>query len=508
MKTFLDNVDDYLNKFSYTENGAIAYRSSGNELVDFNFKISYYREHQKEIEKDFDNLLDNYDNNETIARFLFYIGDIREGLGEREIFKVCLKKFLKLLSKEKALQILSFVSEYNRWDSLWKIVIDDDELFNIALPIINNQLLKDLENLDEDKPVSLLAKWLPSENASSIETKESAKKIRRALKLSSKMYRLVLTALREQIDVTEVKMSSNKWNEISYEKVPSKANLIYSNAFMKHDSERRTRYIESLQKGEAKINSSVNYPYEIIDKYTKGAFYYYDAIDTVRTYNELYEQMWKALPKLNIKNTLVVRDGSGSMLDKVGNTSCLSVATSLAIYLSENNSKAWKDKFITFSAHPKIVDLSNYNTLMEKINVAYKEADCSNTNIYKTMKLVLDTAIENNISQHDMPEMILIISDMQFDERSFHMNGSLFDNIKLEFEKAGYKLPRICFWNVTGNHSGTIPMRENEYGLILCSGFSVNIVKMFLSGKVNPYQILLDTLYSKRYDPIGEVFNN
>jgi hypothetical protein len=196
------------------------------------------------------------------------------------------------------------------------------------------------------------------------------------------------------------------------------------------------------------------------------------------------------------------------MLDRVGNTSCLSVATSLAIYLSENNSKAWKDKFITFSAHPEIVDLSNWKTLMEKINVAYEEADCSNTDIYKTMKLVLDTAIENNISQNDMPEMILIISDMQFDERSFHMNGSLFDNIKLEFKKAGYKLPKICFWNVAGNHSGTIPMRENEYGLILCSGFSVNIVKMFLSGKVNPYQILLDTLYSKRYDPIGEVFNN
>lgn len=502
MKSFIAKMDDYLNRFSYTENGAIAYKSSAKKLTDFDFKISYYRQHPEAIEADFDKLLDENEDNETIARFLFYIGDIREGLGERETFKICLKKFLKILSKERAVKILQFVPEYNRWDSLWKIVIDDNELFNVALPIIRHQLLVDLKNLDNEKPVSLLAKWLPSENASSKKTVEAAKKIRKSLKFSSKIYRLALSALREKIDITEAKMSANNWHEINYERVPSKANLIYSDAFMKHDEERRKAYVNSLKKGEVKINSSVNYPYEILDKYTGDQIYYLLNLK----YNEVYEQMWKALPKLNIKNTLVVRDGSGSMLDSVGNTKCLSVATSLAIYLSENNSDAWKDKFITFSSHPKIVDLSCFDSLKDKISYSYRESECSNTNIYATMELILNTAVANKLSQDEMPEMILIISDMQFDGRMFHMNGSLFDNIKREFEDVGYKLPKICFWNVAGRFSGTIPMQENEYGLILCSGFSVNIVKMFLSGKTDPYEILLDTLYSERYNPIGEVF--
>ena len=503
MKSFIDKIDGYLNKFSYTENGATAYKTSGKKLTDFNFKVSYYREHPQAIETDFVNLLENCESNETIARFLFYIGDIREGLGEREIFKICLKRFLKSFDDERVEKIMKLIPEYNRWDSFWKIAIDDEELFQIIIPIINNQLLADLKNLDEEKPVSLLAKWLPSENASSKTTKESAKKIRKSLRLSPKEYRLVISSLRAYIDVTEVKMSANNWNKINYESVPSKANLNYANAFMKHDTERRIAYINSLKNGEIKINSSVNYPYEIVDKYVHQTYSWSRA---VIKYDEIYEQMWKALPKLNIKNTLVIRDGSGSMMSKVGNTNCLSVATSLAIYLSENNSNIWKDKFITFSSRPKIIDLSYYKNLMDKINRSYEEADCSNTNIYETMKLILDTAIENHVSQKEMPEMILIISDMQFDGIMFHMNGSLFDNIKQEFKEAGYVLPKICFWNVAGRSCGTIPLQENEYGLILCSGFSINIIKMFLSNEIDPYKILMDTLYSKRYDPIGEIF--
>ena len=216
--------------------------------------------------------------------------------------------------------------------------------------------------------------------------------------------------------------------------------------------------------------------------------------------------MWKSLPKLNIKNTLVVRDGSGSMCARVGNTTALSVATSLAIYLSENNSDEWKNKFVTFSSRPQIIDLSNCKTLQGKLNKTYKYSDCSNTNIYATMRLVLDTAIKNNVKQEEMPEMILIISDMQFDGYLFNMSGSLFDDIKKQFEYEGYKLPKICFWNVAGDYSNTIPLKENEYGLILCSGFSINIVKMFLSGEIDPYKILLDMINSKRYDPIGDIF--
>lgn len=500
MKSFIDNMNEYSSQHSVTENGAIAYKTSGKKLTDFNFKISYYRNHPEEAKNDFCDLMENCESMETIARYIFYIGDIREGLGERNLFKICLKEFLKYLDEERIEKILHFIPEYNRWDSLWKTVVDDKELFIHVLSIINNQLLFDLTNQEKGESVSLIAKWLPSENASSEETKQMAKKIYRGLHLTPKEYRVVLSTLRKYIDVTERKMSLNQWNEIEYKSVPSKANLLYSDSFLKHDEERRKAYIESLKQGKTKINSSVLYPYEIVDKYTS----YY--LKECTEYNEIYEQMWKSLPKLNIKNTLVVRDGSGSMCARVGNTTPLAVATSLSIYLSENNSDEWKNKFVTFSSHPQVIDLSNCKTLHGKLNKTYKYSDCSNTNIYATMRLVLDTAIKNNVKQEEMPEMILIISDMQFDGHLFNMSGSLFDNIKIQFELAGYKLPKICFWNVAGDYSNTIPLKENEYGLILCSGFSINIVKMFLSGEIDPYKILLDMINSKRYEPIGDIF--
>ena len=499
--SFIDKVDNYMNRFSHTENGAVAYKSSNKKLTDFNFKISYYRNHENEIIRDFDELFDETESIETIIRYIFYIGDIREGLGERKLFRMCLRRFLNyIVDDEKIINILKSIPEYNRWDSLWKIAYGNNRLFIEALSIINNQLLFDLNNEEINKPVSLLAKWLPSENASSPKTKEMAKMIYKGLHLSSKEYRIVLSTLRKYLNVTEVFTSSNNWNKIDYEAVPSKANLIYSNAFMKHDKERRLEYLDNLKKGKRKINSSVAYPYEIIDKY--GHNFY----GVQSKYNEAIEQMWKALPKLNIKNTLVVRDGSGSMESSVANTTCLSVATSLAIYLSENNSKEWKDKFITFSEDPKIINLCNCNSLLEKLNKTYEEDECSNTDIYKTMKLILNTALANKTKQEEMPEMILIISDMQFDDKSFNMDGSLFDNIKKEFEDNGYELPKICFWNVDGDCGNTIPLQENKYGLILCSGFSINIVNMLLSGKTDPYEVLMDVLYSKRYDAVGNIF--
>lgn len=491
MKSFIDKM----NEFSFTENNALAYKSSGKKLTDFNFKISYYRNNPDKALNDFIDLVNTCDNMETIARYVFYLGDIRQGLGERQLFRICLNYFLSCIGDEKQItQLFENIPEYNRWDSIWKISLNEN-----SLSIIRNQLTLDIYNQVHNKPISLLAKWLPSENASSEKTKSMAKIIRNGLDLTPKEYRTILSRLRKHLDIVERKMSSNHWNEINYEKVPSKANLIYSNSFFSHDQERRLKYLENLKKGKVKINSSIVYPYEIIDKY-------YNIYREKPKYDEFYEQMWKSLPKLELKNTLVVRDGSGSMLSRIANTSCLSVSTALAIYMAENNSDRWKDKFITFSHCPEVVDLSRCNSLIEKLVETYSHDDFTNTDIYKTMMLVLNTATKNNMKQDELPETILIISDMQFDETDFHIDGVLFDEIKEKFNLYGYKLPKICFWNVSGHTANTVPMQENEYGLILCSGFSINIMKMFLSGKTDPYEVLMDVLYSKRYDAIGNIF--
>ena len=210
-----------------------------------------------------------------------------------------------------------------------------------------------------------------------------------------------------------------------------------------------------------------------------------------------------------VEDSLVVRDGSGSMTCPIGNgkTSCLDIATALAIYCAEHNSDIWKDKFITFSSHPEFVDLSNCNTLHDKLVRCYAEDDCSNTNIEATMELILDTAINNNCTQEEMPKNIIIISDMQFDNtryHNFHWDKTLFETISDKYKAHGYLFPKIIFWNVSAKNFSTIPMQNNELGLILCSGFSTTNMKMFMSGEINPYKVLLEQINSKRYDAIEE----
>jgi hypothetical protein len=190
-----------------------------------------------------------------------------------------------------------------------------------------------------------------------------------------------------------------------------------------------------------------------------------------------------------------------------GSTSCLDVATALAIYCSEHNSKEWENKFITFSSHPKFVDLSDCETLRDKLVRCNAETDCSNTNIEATMRLILDTAVKNKCSQEDMPRNIIIISDMQFDAKygMNHWDKTLFEEIADDYAKHGYKLPRIIFWNVCSRNIDAIPMQDNELGLILCSGFSITNMKMFMSGEINPYKVLLEQLNNERYDIIEQL---
>lgn len=477
---------------SLTENGAIAYKTSGSELLDYNFHVSALRaKSEAEIQAMFERAF--YEDKIAALRYLFYLGDIREGIGERKQFRACMS-YLIQYHTDIALAVMPFIPEYNRFDSLM-VFVENKNTHDVAIEFLKKQIETDKRNMKEGKPVSLCAKWMPSENASSKRTRELARNIISSFKWSESKYRKTLSALRDFIGVTEVFMSAGKWASIDYSKVPSKANLIYQGAFLRNDKERREAYLESLKNGTTKINAKVLQPHEIVYNYMRNGLK-----------DAAYEEMWKSLPAYTLDNVLVVRDGSYSMTGGYGiSYRPLDVATALAIYMADHNSSEWKNKFITFSSSPKIVDLSNCKTLRDKIRKTYAEDDCSNTNIYKTMKLILNTAIENNVSQEEMPKMVVICSDMQFDgryERHFNYNKSLFDTIKDEYKEHGYLLPKICFWNLSGNVDNTIPMQENDLGMILCSGFSVQLLKMFMSNQLDPYKILLEAINQKRYDPI------
>jgi hypothetical protein len=489
--SFLQGLEKELNK-SITENGAVGYKTTGKAILDFNFKIASYRsKSEKEILNDFKDVW--FEDKELALKFLFYVRDIREGVGERKLFRTILPEIAYTLDN----RVFDWVMEYGRADDLF--VFFNTELEKQMIEFVKTKLLEDTNNYQNNKPVSLLAKWMPSINTSSKETRNLAKKFIKAFEIDDKTYRKMLSGLRKYLDVIERKCCANEWGKVDYSKVPSQANLKYKDAFLKHDLERRQSYLSKLEKGETKINASVTFPHDIVNKYGSHNGWYCRTLK----YDATLEQMWKALPNYvkENNNTLVIRDGSGSMTCNVGgtNVTALDVSTALAIYFSERASGDFKNKFITFSSRPKFIDLSTRETLKDKLEKCYAEDDCSNTNIEKTFDLVLSVAIKNNLKQEEIPNL-LIISDMEFDS-CVYCNSNLFETIRSKFRKAGYELPKLAFWNVN-SRTGTIPVIKNQLGVALVSGFSPAITKMVLNGETDPYKALVKEITNERYSQI------
>lgn len=496
---FISALENTLNT-SITENGARGYKTTGKSLVDMNFKTSSYRNcNETEIIEDFTK---SYTEDAVhTLKWLFYLRDVRQGMGERRTFRIIFGHIVKE-NPDLALRFLHLISVYGRWDDVISLFGINYEFDSYIIGMIKNTLEEDLINSKNNKPISLLAKWMPSENTSSNHTKILAKNIRTRLSWTPKQYRQTLSKLRKYLDVVERKMSANEWNNIEYSKVPSKANILYSNAFMRHDTDRREQFLEQVKEGVQTINSSVNFPHDIVHKYNETG-----------EFDETLEQLWKSLPDMVNGNssTIVVADGSGSMIDRVGGTKveALEIANSLAIYFSERCRGIYKNKYITFSHNPKFVDFSKCDTLYDKIKYCRKFNEISDTNIEKTFDLILQTAIENNLSQEDLPGNILIISDMEFNYCTTCVRTNfdrLFDVINSKFETNGYKMPRLIFWNVM-SRTNTIPLKENENGVILVSGFSPNTLKMVMSGELDPYKALISVLDSPRYEPVELALN-
>ncbi len=506
MENMKETLEEEFNE-SVTENGALGYRTTGKAILDFNFKVSSYRnKSEEEIIEDFEKVW--LENKVLAMQFLFFIRDREDGLGERRLFRVIIKH-LANTEPEVVKKVIPVIAEYGRWDDLLELFNTPIEAY--MLKNICEVWHKDISDMMENKNISLLAKWLPSINASSKTTKERAKKIIKFINdfssdtggaLTEAEYRRALSTLRKYLDVTERKMCANEWDKIKYENVPSRANLNYNNAFLRHDEERRKEFLDKVEKGEKKINSGKLYPHDIVHKYTGGGC-------RVKSTDQTLEELWKALPSKEIENTLVVADGSGSMTCKIGNTniSALDVANALAIYFAEHNKGQFNNKYITFSENPKFVDFDGCESLQEKIRKALVYDEIADTNIEKVFNLILTTAKKYSIPQEEMPANILMISDMEFNYAvESEPDEKLFKTISRRYGEAGYKLPRLIFWNVN-SRTGTIPLKENELGIALVSGFSTNVAEMVMSNELDPLKVLLNKLNTERYKKIGELIS-
>lgn len=503
---FMEMLNNVLNnRIAYTENGAAGYETTGKALLDLNFAAASLRNaDEQDIVKRFVEAY--YEDRMLALKWLFFARDIRGGLGERRLFRVIMHN-LAVGETEIAEKLVELLAEYGRWDDVLCLMNTPAE--EKALEYIANQLSEDMKNMEQGRPISLCAKWMPGSNTSSVESRDFAGRLQRHMHLTSKEYRKMLSALRAYLEVTEVYMSENAWEKIDYAHVASKSNLVYRNAFIRHDKERREAYLQAVQDNGAVLHAGTLMPHEIAAKYTQTEGWRMQIRELDITLEELWKNLDNTIERTDgdkRQNILCVVDGSGSMRWKIGSgtTTALHVSNALGIYFAEHMEGAYKNKFITFSSRPEYVDLSGCRSLREKLELAFAHNDCSNTNIEATFNLILETALENNLRQKELPQTVLVISDMEFDSA---MQGSdretLFGIIRRRFARHGYKLPRLVFWNVN-SRTNVIPIRENEQGVALVSGFSANVCRMVLSDELEPYAFLKKLLNSERYVKVEE----
>ena len=523
MNTFMNALTN--NEKSYTANDGTAYRTSGSPLVDLNFSVpalrqaavdfygkSKHNNHFYSTDRTMDAVealrlfITSYEEDPLYTmKWLMYARHIKLGLGERDVFRMMLTKIGDLYP-EMALQFIvgTELWNYGRWDDVLCIFFDTTSgiLHDGLGALIANQFRRDVMACGLGDSISLLAKWMPSNNTSSKQKRSEAVILQSLLHLSAREYRKILSRLREHLAVVDCKASLNQWNDINYNHVPSKANLKYRNAFLKHDEERRQAYLTSLEKGDdsVKINANSMFLYDIVQAYVKADSCWDSSLNP---YDETLEQLWNAQesPK-DYDDILVIRDGSGSMGAKLsGNSSvtALSVADSIALYCAHHNkNESFKNRFITFSNRPQIVDISMCQTLRDKLRRLHRFDDYSNTDIEATFDLILDTAVKNHLPQEELPSSCLIISDMQFDQATNHEdNTTVIESCRRKFKALGYTMPRLIFWNVSVYAHNTIPVQMHPSGVILVSGFSKSILDMVVSRELDPERALKAELDAK-----------
>lgn len=363
-----------------------------------------------------------------------------------------------------------------------------------TVQLISKQLDEDLNSQNP----SLIAKWLPSINTSSFEMRKLALFLCRELGMSNKEYRKTLSTLRKQIGVLERKLSKKEY-DFDYAKVPSQAMHKYRQAFNRNDEKRYLEYISDLSKGETKINVGTLYPHQIISKYYKSIINW--KAKNIEEYEiKLMEEQWKAMERVETEvNTIVVRDGSGSMWGTP-----LEIATALAILYSEQLKGEFKDKFITFSSNPELVSLENCKTLQDKLNEVNTYGDCSNTNIELVYNLILKSSI--NVPEEEQIDKVLIISDMEFDggwQGDLDIEMSRYDKIKRKYIELNIKMPEIVFWNVNARKIH-FPTTDKD-NVKLISGYSNYVLQDILKDTTtDPIEFMIETL--KKYKDISNKY--
>ena len=456
-----------------TENGAIAYSTLCNKIIDMFALIGGKRNApEEEIIKMYHEAREQ--DKDLADKLIFYTRDILGGLGERRIGRILLKEFATI-DPEKCIANFDLVHKYGRWDDFYSF--EDTPCEKAMWQYLYNQLNKDFMEWSKDKPISLLAKWLKSENASSAESKRLAKKFCRINHMSPVVYRKILSALRKYLDVTETKMAANAWNNIDFQTVPSIAHKNYVQAFKRHCGGRYNQYLDAVAKGEQTLNAKTLTPADIVHTIN------FDKYD-----EKIIDLQWKSLPDYftSSSDILCCADVSGSMIGRP-----LEIAVGLTMYCAERNNGAYKNKFLTFTDIPTLYTFDN--------NASIKENYCKvmshvgyNTNLDGMFEAIYEAAA----ATRKVPEALIIISDMEIDY--FLSEGKTDDIISKwnkKFEAINLPFMKVVFWNAEARGNTFLSKLTNPYA-------------RYISGSSATLFSELDTIiHETQFDAIVRILN-
>lgn len=481
---------------AHTENGAVSLATTGNPHVDYFFKVL-----RDTSDENIQNYLESCWNVNPLrtVKLIFHARDCRGGKGEKRIFIESYKWLIEknLTTSIKNLQHISYYGTYKDLLQLFGTEVQDE-----MITLYTKQLMIDynkLQQVDNQQyvEISLAGKWAPTEGCSFDKKFKGAKLLAQKMNISMKHYRKMITTLRNHLKIVERYMCNKDWESINYVQVPSVAMNRHRKAFIKNDEERFNKYLANVQAGNTKIKALQVFPHEIVGQYMQT-----NEIDTV------LEEQWKAIVHKgkengNIGNSLVICDVSGSMFSAVGGSTKyqnVHVAIALTLFLSEICQGSFHKNFITFESNPKCIQVQG-NTLKEQIEFTRRVSWGGSTNLQRTFDLILNTATTLKVPQDDMPKTVWIISDMQFNHACGN-NATNFQEINRKYQEAGYKRPQLVFWNTAGR-SVDFPTFAYDSGVALISGFSQNLIKLFMDGEeLSPYQIMKKAIDDERYDRI------
>ncbi len=495
-------LDDLKTEANYTStlNGAKTHGSTGDACLDF-FAVAGGMRYRRPLDQI--NLFDRayIETPDLAMKLLFHLRDIRGGMGERKLFRTLLRH-VAFTWPESARKNVSYIAEFGRWDDLLCLLKTPAE--KEAVKVIRKQLAEDKEALErrqageEDAHISLLAKWLPSDNASSHRTRRTAAHLINALGMKQREYRTLVTALRARIGLVERSLTAKHPEKINYEAVPAQAMLKYRAAFHRTDSNRFTEYLIDVDSGEKQMHAETLFPYEVLRPFFKNNWY--GMFRKCPQDTEVLDQLWKLLPgAVGDANAISVVDTSGSMYCRWNAKGPLPalISQAMGLYCAERCSGIFHNHLITFECTPHLAEIHGAS-LRDKLRYISTLPWGGSTNLEAVFNLILETAVKYDAPQDELPRVIYIFSDMEFNWCMRNADKTVYENARELFEAFGYQMPAVVFHNVNSWQMQT-PVTAHTRGTALSSGAAAHTMSYKFDGNITPMAHMLRVLGSKRY---------